>query len=490
MKRLNQVTLAQVPPSISRPQYDRAATGVGIVHLGVGAFHRAHQAFYTEAVLNNKGGDWGIIGASLRSTHVSQQLNPQDGLYTLVEKNNGQQTEQIIGAIKSIIAASETPGALIELLADDKTKIISLTITEKGYLYNPATKSLNFENPDIQHDIKNFPDAPVTAIGYIIAGLARRMREKRSGVTLLSCDNLPNNGKILLRVIGDCADAVDSKLLTWIKHNVSCPNTMIDRIVPASTAKDLEALANKLGLEDQAAVFTEPFSQWVIEDDFINGRPEWESAGALLVDDVKPFEDAKLRLLNGSHSLMAYLGYLAGYDFVHQVVADGDFHQLVRSYMAEVIPGLEVPIDFNLSHYTQQLMERFSNSSLNHKTAQIAQDGSQKIPQRWFNSIANPRCTTLNCHALALAGWVHFIGGKRDNGETYTIDDPMAEALKNKVNHSQELKIENALQVIGLGDVIGKYPSFLALANNYLFSIQSHGVKATVKELADQLSAV
>jgi fructuronate reductase len=487
MKRLSQATLNQLPDSVAKPQYDRSAIQAGIVHIGVGAFHRGHQAFYTDAVLNKKSGDWGIIGASLRSANVSEQLMPQDCLYTLVEKNNGEQCERVIGSIQSIFVAADQPDALINALADEKIKIISLTITEKGYHFNTKINGLNVDNPDVQHDLRNYQSAPITAIGYLVAALAVRKQKQSAGVTLLSCDNLPHNGKVLQRVVRDFAKQVDASLALWIEQNVSFPSTMIDRIVPATTPADIDALANKLSLEDRAAIFTEPFCQWVIEDHFVRGRPQWELAGALMVDNVTPFEDAKLRLLNGSHSLIAYLGNLAGYDFVHQVVADADFYQLICRYMDEVIPGLEVPASFNVDEYRQQLLTRFSNSSLNHKTAQIAQDGSQKTPQRWFNSVNNARCTQLDAHALALAGWVLFLAGKRSNGQDHTVEsyvviDPLAAELQAAVNDNPNQAIENALRVIGLGAIIQSHPQFLRKANQFLQSLRNNGVKAVIAQ--------
>ncbi len=304
------------------PGYDRAATGVGIVHLGIGAFHRAHQAWYTEQVLAGNGGAWAIVGASLRSGEIRDRLAPQDGLYTLVERDGDRTSCRVIGAVKSVLTGPEDPAALVAQLSHADIRVVTLTITEKGYFYDAGADRLRRDHPDICRDIEHFPTAPVTAVGYLAASLARRCEMSLGGVTLLSCDNLPHNGRVLKTVVTQFVAEADPSLLPWIEEHVTFPCSMVDRIVPATTAEDLDSLEKVLGCRDEAAVFTEPFSQWVIENNFARGAPPWQEAGVLLTDDVAPFETMKLRLLNGSHSLIAYLGYLAGYDFVHQVMAD------------------------------------------------------------------------------------------------------------------------------------------------------------------------
>lgn len=483
LQRLNSSTLKQLPDSVAVPQYDRDNTGVGIVHLGVGAFHRAHQAWYTEQVLNDSGGDWAIIGASLRSAAVSEQMRPQDCLYTVVAKTDSQKSCQVIGAIRDVLAAPQEAKRLLELLAALSTRVVTLTITEKGYHYNTGAACLTLTDADIVHDLQTFgEDIPITAIGFIVTALAERMRAGRPGLALLSCDNLERNGEVLRQVVQDFAAQVDPSLANWISTNTSFPSSMVDRIVPATTAESVQELAGTLGVEDRAAVFTEPFSQWVIEDNFICGRPDWERAGALLVTDVTPFEDAKLRLLNGSHSLIAYLGFLAGYDYVHQVVNDADFASLVERYMDEVVPGLQLPDSFDLGGYRQQLLERFGNAALNHRTAQIAEDGSQKIVQRWLNSVAHADCANLNAHALALAGWVAFQNSIRANGEAYQVIDPMAQVLKKIVEQSEEGVIERVLQQLGLASMIDQQPQFIRQTSDYLRDIKLQGVQNTVNQ--------
>lgn len=427
MVRLNSNLLARL--DIPGPSYDRHNSKAGIVHLGIGAFHRAHQAFYTDAVMNRSGGDWGIIGCSLRSPSVQQQLAPQDGLYTLLERG-AHNRPRIIGAVQKVLVGPDDPSAIIAAMALPSVKIFSLTVTEKGYCHLPATGSLNRDHPDIQHDIAN-PDTPRSAPGFIVAGLHRRWREGLEPVSVMSCDNLPDNGSVTRVVVTELAEAIDPGLAHWIRGYVNFPGTMIDRIVPATTQEDIEWLEKHYDFRDEGLVVAEPFSQWVIEDNFCNNRPAWETAGALLVKDVEHFETMKLRLLNGSHSLLAYTGYLAGYATINQVMRDADFVTLTRQFMTAAATTLTAPAKFDLQAYQQQLRERFANPGLQHKTWQIAMDGSQKVPQRWLNTlrklIAQERDSDI--FAFALAAWIRFVKGVDEKGETIVVSDPHAQAF-------------------------------------------------------------
>jgi fructuronate reductase len=484
--RLTEALLQQLPAAVEIPRYDRAATGVGIVHLGVGAFHRAHQAWYTERALNLHGGDWAIIGASLRSAGVREQLNPQDGLYTLVERDGDQQRYQLIGAIKTVLVSPENPADLVAWLSSPVTKVVTLTITEKGYFYSAASGGLLVDHGDIQKDLQAFPENQATAIGLLAAGLASRRENGAGGITLLSCDNLSHNGRVLAKVIGDFVALVDPSLLPWIQDNVTFPCSMVDRIVPATTENNLAELEKTLGYRDEAAVFTEPFNQWVIENKFARGAPDWQAAGALYVDDVTPFETMKLRLLNGSHSLIAYLGFLAGYDFVHQVMADEKFAHLVRLFMdTQGQPTLDIPQGFDIEQYKDNLCQRFANAALNHKTYQIAQDGSQKIPQRWIaplrQLLAQEKVTDI--FALALAGWLRYLEGCRDNGEVYKVDDPLYEStLKASVEAGASVAELLKIQAV-FGDLAAENPGFVQQVEECYRRIASAGVAATVATL-------
>jgi fructuronate reductase len=416
--RLGIDTLAMFPPQDAECfSYDRAAHQVGIVHFGIGAFHRAHQAWYTDAAMNAGDRDWMITGVSLRSAEVAHQMNPQQGLYTVTERSAEGTNARVIGAVRDVLVAPYETEEVIALLAAPTTHIASLTITEKGYC-RAADGSLDAE---LAGDLSVYH--------YLAAGLRRRRDTGLPGLTLLCCDNLANNGAQLARLMGEYLNQNDPDLLRWFAAECSCPATMVDRIVPATTAEDRDAVTEALdGLRDEAAVMTEQFSQWVIEDRFAGPRPTWENVGAQLVSDVAPYETAKLRMLNGAHSALAYLGLRHGHSFVHEAVADPAIRPQIESLMREeAAPTIEVAPGQDLSAYADALIERFANPALNHRLIQIAMDGSQKIPQRWLETLAANQHIGRNCPAIlaGLAAWLCHIRG--DNG---VVDDPMAETLK------------------------------------------------------------
>lgn len=432
MIRLNKTLLDKLDADTLVPQYNRDKLKPGIVHLGIGAFHRAHQAFYTESVLNQLGGDWGIIGCSLRSANVRDQLVPQDCLYTLVERSNQGEKLQIIGAVVDTLVGPENPAAIIDAIAQSSIKILSMTITEKGYCHDPATGNLQLQHPDIIHDLQHL-DKPVSAIGFIVAGLQKRFQNQQRAFTVLSCDNLPNNGEILERVVLQFAEKISPDLAKWIKSNATFPCSMIDRIAPATTEEDKQDLEKRLGFRDEGLVTCEPFSQWVIEDKFADGRPAWDKVGALMVEDVRIFEKIKLRLLNGAHSIMAYSGYLSGYSFISQVMENPAFVNMIKTYMArEAGETLIAPQGFNIEAYKQQLIDRFSNKALKHKTWQIAMDGSQKIPQRWLETLRQQLQTHQHNEiiCLGLAAWIRYVSGIDEQQNPIEVSDPFAKELR------------------------------------------------------------
>ncbi|WP_439133297.1 mannitol dehydrogenase family protein [Pseudomaricurvus sp.] len=497
MLRLNNETLKQVSGPV--PGYDRTSLKAGIVHLGIGAFHRGHQADYTDKLLNEKGGDWGIIGASLRSPGVRNQLQPQDGLYCLIEKDSNHAETKVVGAIQSVLVAPEAPQQLINALSDPDIKVVTLTITEKGYCHNPGTPDINWENPDILWDLEHYQTAPKSAIGYIVAALEQRQKLE-APITLLSCDNLSHNGKLLKNVVNSFVQRVNPSIAEWLEQHVAFPCSMVDRIVPAVTEQTLLELQDSLGVSDQGAVVTEPFSQWVIEDHFASDKPDWESVGAMLVDDVAPFEEMKLRLLNGSHSIIAYLGYLSGYDYVHQVMGDPDLKGFVQDYMALVTPTLNVPDGFDLDAYKQELLDRFSNASLNHRTDQIAQDGSQKIPQRWLASARQLLNDGVDASllALALAGWIRYLQGVRDPDSSgarasYDIIDPFSEALMGLVKGAEAKGVSPVTEVLGLQAVFGSLPQdqadWSSQVEKYYAAMEKEGVLNLLKERNNTMSS-
>jgi fructuronate reductase len=428
--RLSGATLDGLPADIVRPAYDRAAVKRGVVHLGIGAFHRAHQAAVFEQALASGDLRWGITGVSLRSASVRDQMAPQDGLYTLVVRDGENERLQVIGAVIDVLVAPENPGAVVAALASADTRIVTLTVTEKGYKLNRATGALLADDPDVAHDLASL-DAPRTVPGFIVAGLAERRRTGRAPLTIISCDNLPHNGTLLRDAVLAMAAAHDGGLHDWIAETAAFPQTMVDRIVPATTPDDIAAVGRKLGVEDRAMVKAEPFTQWVIEDRFAGERPDLAAFGVQLTDAVAPWEDAKLRLLNGAHSGIAYLGGLAGLVFVHEVVALPEARAFVEALWDESAATLDPPAALDIAQYRAALMARFANPALQHRTRQIAMDGSQKLPQRLLAPIAERRTAGLPVDALALAvaAWLRWQSGRTDAGETFAIDDPMSDQL-------------------------------------------------------------
>src|SRR5437588_8875895 len=422
MPRLSNATLSTLPIDVARPRYDRAAVATGIVHLGIGAFQRAHQAMYTEAALNAGDLRWGVVGASLRSPAVRDALKPQDGLYTLAVRGAEGERLQVIGAIKDVLVAPENPQALLSALADPAVKIVTLTVTEKGYCYDPATAALDEAHPDIVHDLAE-PAQPRTAPGFLVEALRRRRAAKTPSFTVLCCDNLPHNGRTIASLVTRFAGLRDRDLAGFIRNEAAFPSTMVDRITPATTVEDRAAISARLGLEDAAPVVTEPFSQWVIEDRFPAGRPDWSLAGAEFVTDVAPYENMKLRLLNGSHSTLAYLGYLAGYETVADTMRDQNYCRLAEGVMEDAATTLKMPPSADIAAYKRALIERYANPALRHRTWQICMDGSQKLPQRLLGTIRDRLAAGAPIERLVMgvAGWMRYVTGTDEQGKPIDV---------------------------------------------------------------------
>ncbi|RWD67606.1 MAG: mannitol dehydrogenase family protein [Mesorhizobium sp.] len=434
--RLSNATIAKLPDAIAIPLYDRGAVRPGIVHLGVGAFHRAHQAAYVDACLADGEANWGIVGVSLRSPDTRDALSPQDGLYTLAVRDSAGEQLQVIGSILSLLVAPEDPGAVLAALTDPRIRIVTLTITEKAYL-RAADGTLDRAHPDIVHDLAN-PASPKTAHGFLAEALARRRADGTPPFTVLCCDNLPANGATLHRLLVEFAKlrdprggAGDRPLAGYIADEVAFPSSMVDRIVPATTDADRARIAGELGFGDAWPVMTEPFRQWVIEDRFPAGRPAWEKFGVTMVEDVGPFEDMKLRLLNGAHSGIAYLGLLSGHATVDRAFADPAIRQFVDALWAEAIPTLPDDAGLDTTAYTAELAERFSNTALAHRTAQIANDGSQKLPQRII--VSTLECleagTELVHLTLVVAAWIAACAARGKALPEGHFTDPLDAAL-------------------------------------------------------------
>lgn len=408
-----------LPASVRVPGYDRSAQAAGIVHIGIGAFHRAHQAVYTDDAMAAGDCDWGIVGVSLRSGDVAAQLNPQDGLYTVATRSVAGSSLRVIGAVQRVLVASEDAQAVIDAIAAPTTHIVSFTVTEKGYL-RAADGSLDLAAAKGASSLYRF----------IGAALAARHKAGLPGLTLLSCDNLANNGAVLRQLMREYLAAEHGDLADWFDTECRSPATMIDRIVPATTEADRAAIEGEFGVRDEGVVLTEGFSQWVIEDDFAGPRPRWEAVGAELVADVAPYETAKLRMLNGAHSALAYIGLGRGHEFVHQAIADPAIRPLIERLMRdEAAPTIDAAPGQDLAAYVDALLGRFANPALNHRLIQIAMDGSQKIPQRWLETLAWHQKRGAHCLSLeaAIAAWIAFLRSD------HPIDDPLADRLREAV---------------------------------------------------------
>jgi fructuronate reductase len=482
--RLNLAALADLPAAL-RPLVDPRTLGIGIVHLGIGAFHRAHQAVFTEEAIAADGGDWGICGVTQRSRGVLEQLQPQDGLYSVLVRGEDASL-RVAGAVRDLLFAAEEGERLQALLAAPSTRLVTLTVTEKGYRHDPATGRLRRGDPDVAADLAG-EGLPRTVVGQLVRGLQARRAADTGPITLLSCDNLPANGEVLRGLVMNfCAALPEGEsLASWIAESVSFPSSMVDRIVPATTDDDRAEAARLLGCEDRGVVVTEPFRQWVVEDHFAAGRPAWERAGAVLTADVAPYEAIKLRLLNGSHSTLAYLGALAGHAHVADAMADPGIAGVVAHLMADdVEPTLTVPDGFDVAAYQRELIERFHNPALRHRTVQIAMDGSQKLPQRLLGTIADRLAAGAEPrHAcLGVAAWMRYVWtAQAEDGSPLPVDDPLADRLRQlTADAATPAAVIDAL--LSLEEVFGaELPSngrFRALVTDSLEALAKGGVAA------------
>ena len=488
--RLSDATLDRLPAGVARPAYVRSAVQAGIVHLGIGAFHRAHMAAYTDAVLADDP-RWGIVGASLRSSDTRDALAPQDGLYALAVRDAAGERLQVVGSVVRLLVAPEDPEALLAAMSAPETRIVSLTVTEKGYCHSPATGELDESHPDVIHDLAH-PEAPRSAPGFIVEALHRRRAAGLPFFTALCCDNLPHNGATLRRVLVRFAALRDPDLGRAVAEELDCPSTMVDRIVPATTDADRAGIRAAIGLDDAWPIATEPFTQWVIEDRFGQGRPAWDRAGATFVSDVAPFELAKLRMLNGSHSTLAYLGYLAGHETVAETMAAPGFAALVHGLMIDEaaptlppVPGLDLPA------YADSLVARFRNPALRHRTWQIAMDGTQKLPQRLLGTVRDRLAAgaSIDRLALGIAAWMRYATGQDERGGSIDLRDPLADELRRRTAGVVD-PAALAEALLGLDAVFGHdlaaEPRFTRAVTDALSGLMRDGAAATVARYGDR----
>ncbi|PZS05267.1 MAG: mannitol dehydrogenase [Pseudonocardiales bacterium] len=488
MDRLCLSELVDVATAL-RPPFDPRELSAGIVHLGLGAFHRAHQAVYTQQAIAATGElGWGICGVSPRSRGVLDQLGPQDGLYTVLTRSADETRAEIVGAIREVLCCADDPSPVLQRIGAAPTCVVTATVTEKGYRMRGGR--LDVDDPEIAADLAG--RAPRTVVGVLAGGLLARMQADAGPISVLCCDNIPGNGVVLARLVDDFAEHLPRSdvLRSWIRKQVRFPSTMVDRIVPATTDGDRDDVARLIGLRDDGAVVAEPFTQWVIEDDFAADRPRWERAGATMTADVQPYEEIKLRLLNGSHSALAYLGALAGAESIADAMAIGEIGELVDRLMREEMARtLTIPDGFDLDAYIASLQSRFTNPALRHSTLQVAMDGSQKIPQRWLPAVQSllqhgrePRLL-----AVAIAGWMRFVSHRRsDVGRPLPLADPMAATI---AEHVAETSSPRGLRdsLLGIVPVFGAGlrddALVCALVDEALEQLTSRPVRAALRSL-------
>ena len=501
--RLHPEVLPQLPAEVLRPQYDRSALRPGIVHLGVGAFQRAHLGVINEAALHDSGDlAWGIVGVSLRRADTRDALQPQSGLYTVAVRDADAQGAprevlQVIGNLLEVLVAPENPGAVLERLASPETRIVSLTVTEKGYCHDPATLALRWDDPDVAHDLEN-PAAPRSAVGMLVRGLALRHARGLAPVTLMSLDNLPANGCTLRGLVLAFAHRINPALAEWVARDCTFPNSMVDRIVPRTTDEDSARTSARLGMADAWPVLAEPFLDWVVEDRFAAGRPAWQAGGARFVARAEPYELLKLRMVNGTHSALAYLGVMAGWPTVDVAVAQPALRRYLLRLMTEEIeptlpplPGLDVAV------YRERLLARYANPALQHQTRQIAMDGSQKLPQRLLGTVRQRLASggSIRLLALAVAAWLHHLRGVDEAGRKFEIQDPLAGALAEALAlaHAATTSVEPTLAAqqcttafcrsVPLFGELAASPAFVHAVARHWQRLDSEGVEGALATL-------
>lgn len=435
MPRLSQSLLPQV--TIPKPAYDRAALTVGIVHFGVGGFHRAHEAVYLDGLMNaGKAREWGICGVGLLpgDSRMRDALAPQDGLYTVVTRDAEEDNARVVGSIVDYLLAPDDPEAVLAVLAAPTTRLVTLTITEGGYNTDFHTGAFNLSHPDIAHDLA-YPARPASVFGFLAEGLDRRRRAGLAPFTVLSCDNIQGNGSVISRCMQAFAGARDPHLADWIAQNVAFPSCMVDRITPQTTDAERALVREEFGIDDAWPVVCEPYRQWVIEDTFCSGRPPLEDVGAQMVADVRPYETIKLRLLNAGHSALGYLGWMAGYRTIDRVAQDPLFAVYLRGmWDNEVTPLLPPVLGVDLDEYKASLLVRFANPRIADQVARICLDGSSKMPKFLLPSLREQLARNGPHRALTLAtaAWLRYLSGVDEQGQAYAIDDPQAALLQEK----------------------------------------------------------
>ncbi|GAB2645958.1 mannitol dehydrogenase family protein [Vibrio panuliri] len=482
-----------LPSQVVQPTYSRDKLKSKIVHLGFGAFHRAHQALYTDQTNQVEGSDWGICEINLFGGEaLINALRAQEHSFSVLLKGaDGTQAHIVQAVTESLHPELDGLSAVLEKMAEPQVEIVSLTVTEKGYCIDAATGKLDIKNPLISADLEN-PHAPKTALGIIVQALKLRRERGLGAFTVMSCDNIQENGAVTKGAVLEYASLVAPEMREWIEATVTFPCTMVDRIVPAVTADTLDEITYILGCEDPCGIACEPFRQWVIEDNFVAGRPNWDSVGAEFVDDVVPYEEMKLRMLNGSHSFLAYLGYLAGYEHISDTMQDNAFKQAALDLMLKAqAPSLEMPQGTDLAAYANMLIDRYSNPNLKHRTWQIAMDGSQKIPQRLGGSLRFhlQQGSDFKWLATAIAGWMRYVSGIDEQGNAIEVSDPMSVKLR-AICDAHGFNASLVPELLALESIfpadIGQDKRVIAAVSKAYQSLLDKGARQTVVELVTE----
>jgi len=489
MTRLNNANLGRLAPGVDTPRYDRGDIIPGIVHFGVGGFHRAHQAMYLDALMNRgEALDWGIIGVGVMpgDRRMQEALAAQDHLYTLVVKHpDGRREPRVIGSMVDYLFAPDDPAAVVERLADPAIRIVSMTVTEGGYNFHPVSGEFDLENADIRHDLAH-PEAPKTSFGLIVEGLARRRERGIPPFTLMSCDNIQGNGEVAKETFTAYARARDPALADWITAEVAFPNAMVDRITPVTAESDIAELSERFGVEDTWPVVCEPFTQWVLEEHFVAGHPPLEAVGVQLVDDVVPYELMKLRLLNASHQALTYFGYLAGYRYAHEVCQDPLFVDFLLDYMRhEGSPALAPVPGIDLEEYRLTLIDRFANPEVRDTLVRLCAETSDRIP-KWLVPVIREQLVRggeIRRSAAVVASWARYAEGIDEQGEPIEVVDRLKEELMAlaKRNHEQPTAFIENRELFG---DLAEEPRFRDAYLSALASLHQRGARATLKMLS------
>ena len=485
LHKLGSTTVGALGNEVGVPAYDRTAVRPGIVHFGVGGFHRAHQAMYLDRLMSDgKALDWGICGVGTMppDRRMRDVLQAQDGLYTLVVKYpDGTLEPRVIGSIVEYLYAPDDPEAVLARMTDPATRIVSLTITEGGYHVNQVTGEFDPGDPGLQHDLE--PGAvPTSAFGLVVEGLARRRAAGVAPYTVMSCDNIPGNGHVAKKMLTSFARLKDAELADWVEREVRFPNSMVDRITPVTAPADMEALAERFGVDDGWPVVCEPFTQWVLEDDFGGDRPPFEEVGVQLVDDVEPYELMKLRLLNASHQSLCYLGYLAGYRYAHEVCQDKLFVDFLLGYMDnEATPTLPPVPGVDLDQYKHQLIERFANPEVRDTLARLCAESSDRIP-KWLLPVIREQLAAgrgIERAALVVAAWARYAEGVDEQGEPIEVVDRLRDILLERAQHNRESPLLFVSDRDLFGDLVDD-ERFVQAYTSSLSSLHERGARATL----------